>query len=96
MRIVACFNLLLWMGCNSTTQEPLPFRDLAQVPDLMCSDFGQPCGFDGYQCCKAGRFPLTCAGGACTMCAEGVGADCSTMPCCDGLTCSASKQCQKP
>ena len=88
---------LLWalfsvIGCQHENPMADMSRDMASAPDLwMCSDFGQPCGFDGYQCCKAGRFPLACAGGACTMCADTVGADCSTMPCCDGMTCKTNR-----
>mgnify|MGYP006367049895 FL=1 len=85
--------LLAGIGCQR--ENPLAAdmsHDMASAPDLwMCSDFGQPCGFDGYQCCKTGRFPLTCAGGACTMCAEGVGTDCSTLPCCGDLLCKANR-----
>ena len=95
MRSLMLFALLCsFVGCHHDSPIVDMSHDLAFAPDLMCSDFGQPCGFDGYQCCKGGRFPLTCAGGACTMCADGVGADCSTMPCCDGMTCKASR-CEK-
>ena len=95
MRAVMLFALLLsFVGCHHDSPAVDMSHNMAFAPDLMCSDFGQPCGFDGYQCCKGGRFPLTCAGGACTMCADGIGADCSTMLCCDGMTCNANR-CEK-
>lgn len=86
LAVAACNPSLPTVDAGSDMSLP----DIASRPDLwMCSDLGQPCGLDAYQCCAAARFPLTCIAGACTICADKPGQDCTTMPCCGKLLCEA-------
>lgn len=101
MRTILALVLVVGGGCSSGRPVPEPpslpappTPDAAEIVDLMpvCSMAGGRCGTFDSMCCNDPRSPLVCVGGACTLCAKS-GAGCSTLPCCDGLTCNDSQKC---